>query len=460
MGGVALGRGPIAGALAVLTLCLASTPARAVAASWTTYRHDAVRSGVDPDSASPLAPSQLWQTAPLDGEVYGQPLVYGSTVYVATENDTVYALDAATGAILWQRSVGTPVPAGQLPCGNIKPVVGITSTPVIDPATAAIYVVADTWDGSNPQSISHRLFGLSVTDGSPVAGLPTTVDPPGSIPTAQLQRVGLALDGANVIVGYGGNDGDCGTYHGWLVAAPENGAGALHGYEVEPSSKGGAIWAAGNAPPVDASGDIWAATGNGSGSTYGGQESVLKLDPALNLLDHWAPGNWQSLDLFDKDLGSSAPVLLPGGLVFQIGKGGVGYLLSSSSLGGTAGKPLHQASVCSASFGGGIYVGGVIYVACAKGMHALTLNATKQTFAARTGWKVNGSAIGPPTYAGGLVWSVGWGTGVLYGLDPSTGVTRFSKNLGRFDHFASPSAGGGRLFVANGNQLTAFTIAS
>ena len=438
-----------------LSLLAMSGAASAATPAWTTYHHDGARSGIDPDSTSPVAPGQAWQTPALDGPVWSQPLVYGSTVYVATENDSVYALNAATGAVVWQKHVATAVPSGQLPCGDVSPV-GITSTPVIDPATGRIYVVADTWNGSSSASIAHQLFALNLSDGSVAVG-PVPVDPPGSTHTDQLQRASLALDAGKVIIGYGGNDGDCGSYHGWLVAVPEGG-GSLQTFEVDPSTNGGAIWAAGNAPAIDSAGDIWTSTGNGSSSSFAYQESVIRLDPNLNVLDYWAPSNWSSLDSSDTDLGSAMPLLLPNGLVFQIGKAGVGYLLSFSNLGHTGGAPVFQASVCNGSFGGGIYVNGVIYVACSNGVHALSLNGN--SFAPLSLWTVNSSAVGPPIFAGGLVWSAGTGNGTLYGLDPSTGATRFSAGLGSFEHFTTPSAGGGRLFVANTNKVTAFQIAN
>ena len=75
-----------------------------------------------------------WTSPVLDGQVYGEPLEATGRVYVATENDTIYALAANTGAVLWSTHVGTPVPSGDLPCGNISPTVGITGTPVIDVA--------------------------------------------------------------------------------------------------------------------------------------------------------------------------------------------------------------------------------------------------------------------------------------------------------------------------------------
>ena len=89
--------------------------------------------------------SRAWTSAALDGEIYGEPLVSAGRVYVATENNTVYALSAATGAVAWSRHLATPVPSGSLPCGDIAPTVGITGTPVIDPARGEIFVVADTW---------------------------------------------------------------------------------------------------------------------------------------------------------------------------------------------------------------------------------------------------------------------------------------------------------------------------
>jgi drug/metabolite transporter (DMT)-like permease/outer membrane protein assembly factor BamB len=450
-------------ALAALACLVLAVPASAAAPAWTTYRHDMLRSGVDPDSTSPVAPTQVWQTASLDGSIWGSPLVYGSRVYVATENNTVYALDAVTGAIIWQHHLAAAVPSGQLKCGDIDPTVGITGTPVVDLATRRIFVVADTWNGSDASSISHQLFGLSIDTGDVAPGLPASVDAPGSHPDYQLQRPGLALDAGRIVVGYGGNDGDCGEgeglYHGWIVSVLESGT-SLKTFEVAKSAGGGAVWGAGNGLPVDGAGNVWAETGNSPGPPFDNQESVVRLSADMGApLDQWAPADWPKLDQNDIDLGSSEPLLLPGGLVFAIGKEGVGYLLSASHLGGT-GAPVFQASVCGGSFGGAIYVGGVIYVTCSDGIRALALDAQAETFAPLASWRVNVGAIGPPIAAGGLIWSAGWQDGTLYGLNPSTGNVTFSKNLGTFDHFATPAAGGGVLFVANDLQVTALRIAN
>jgi outer membrane protein assembly factor BamB len=445
-----------------LALALATWVPASARADWTTYRGDAARSGVDSSSTGSLPFAAAWTSPSLGGNVWAEPLVYRGLVIVATEANQVSALNEATGQVVWQASAGTPVPSGKLKCGDISPTVGITSTPVIDPATSRVFVVADTWDGTNSSSIIHKLFAFNLSDGSAVAGFPVSVEPPGDVPADQLQRPALALDGGKIVVGYGGNDGDCGTYHGWLVAAAATG-GPQQTFEVEsqPNATEGAIWGAGNGPAVDASGDVWAATGNGnSGSTYGYQESVLKLDQGLNLVDHWAPSNWLSLDNGDTDLGSSDPLLLPNGLVFQIGKQGVGYLLSASNLRGTGASPLYQAQVCGGSYGGAVYYQGVIYVTCSDGLRALTLNPSTPSFSPLPGWQVTSSAIGPPIVAGGLVWVTDWGHATLYGLNLQTGHAAVRQSTPSMEHFAIPSASDGKLFLATGQTVEAYTIAS
>jgi hypothetical protein len=159
------------------------------------------------------------------------------------------------------------------------------------------------------------------------------------------------------------------------------------------------------------------------------------------------------------------PVLLPGGLVFEIGKGGLGYLLNAGSLGRAVGSPVYSHSVCSGSWGGAIYDQGVVYVTCSDGIHALQLDTAGRRFTTLASWSVDG-AVGPPIEAGGLIWVADYQGSSLYGLDPSTGHETFSVNLNGFEHFETPSAAGGRLFVANqdaslpGDDVTAFRIAN
>src|ERR1700722_12695232 len=124
------------------------------AADWPMYHRGAAHTGVAPakPAAGPL--DIAWQQR-LDGAVYGQPLVIGSTVIAATENDSVYGLDRATGRVLWRTHLGTPVPLSKLPCGDIDPL-GITGTPVYDPATGLAYAVAET------TGFRHVLAGIAV----------------------------------------------------------------------------------------------------------------------------------------------------------------------------------------------------------------------------------------------------------------------------------------------------------
>jgi outer membrane protein assembly factor BamB len=203
-------------------------------------------------------------------------------------------------------------------------------------------------------------------------------------------------------------------------------------------------------------------TGNGfsSSTTPDLQESVVELDATLTVLDHWTPSNWQTLDANDTDLGSMEPLQVPGGMLFVNGKDGVGRLISAGAL-GTTGQ-VFSGQVCSGgAFGAPLYHSGLIYVPCSGGLAAISLAANSQSFTGASGFSAPAGASGPPIFAGGLVWSTGWrSTHLLYGLDPATGAVRYQQNLGTFDHFATPSAGGGRLFVAAGAKVSALTISA
>ena len=97
-------------------------------ASWTQYHDNGIESGLAPSVRASVSKAPVWTSAALDGQLYGEPLVDDNLVVVATENDTVYALNAKTGLVAWSTHVGAPVPASSLPCGDITPTVGITST--------------------------------------------------------------------------------------------------------------------------------------------------------------------------------------------------------------------------------------------------------------------------------------------------------------------------------------------
>ena len=270
---------------------LTTEPAR-LAQNWTVYHGDAAGSGVAKSVTSVNTSVPAWTSPALDGELYVEPLVWSGRVYVATENDTVYALSSSTGAVVWSTHIASPVPASMLPCGDISPTVGITGTPVIDQSRNEIFVVADELENGSP---AHVLVGLSTISGT--IELTQDVDPPGAAPAALLQRTGLTLDAGQVVFGMGGNYGDCSSYRGRVVAVKESG-GAPTYFTVDAATgdSQGAIWEGGAAPAVDASGDVWVAVGNGSvysdNRPYDDSDSALELSSSLQLLQYFAPTNW------------------------------------------------------------------------------------------------------------------------------------------------------------------------
>jgi hypothetical protein len=414
--------------------------------SWTVYHGDPLGTGADGSGVTFSPPNHAWTSPVLDGQVYGEPLEATGRVYVATENDTIYALAANTGAVLWFKHVGTPVPSSLLPCGDISPTVGITGTPVLDVGRGAIYAVADEDVGGAPQ---HFLVGLNLYNGNTLLP-PERVDPPGGQdPAAILQRTGLNLSDGNVVFGYGGNDGDCSTYSGWVVAAPENG-GTPGYYQAVPIGHDGAVWMGGGAPEVDAAGNIWVATGNGSSSNpYDNSDSVLELSPGLARTQLFAPSTWMSDNAGDLDLGSSPPALLSNGTALQVGKSSTAYLLNQSNLGGISSPP-HIPACGSNSDGGDAIAGTVVYVPCGSGLEAI------QTSPLGVAWQTSSGAHGPPITAGGLVWSIGGSS--LYGLNPANGQAAEQVSVGgQANHFPTPSVGDGLLLAPNSDQVVAFS---
>ncbi len=440
-------------AAAVLAACGPSShrstagPVRAAAApggSWIEYHADDGHSGAV--SAPPLTPAQTsWVSPSLDGNVYAEPLYADGLVLAATTNDTVYGLDPTTGAVRWSTHVATPARLSQLPCGDVDPL-GILSTPVVDAAAHRIFVVAEEQAGNGVQ---HELVGLDTTTGA--IATRQVVDPAGMNVIAQQQRGALLLDAGRVIVPFGGLDGDCGQYHGWLVAANETGSGGLLSYHTPGNEVG--MWAAGG-PVQDSAGNVYAATGNGSsGTTYDQGNSVLKLSPTLQLLDSFAEPNWAADNRADADLGSAGPILVGNGLLYESGKPGRGYLVDTSHLGGIGGQRFDGDIGC-ASFGAEAFSAGVLYVSCDNGpIKAFSVDANAATFAPLWTSDANG---GPPIVAGGAVWAEDAGGGTLYAINPATGATMQSFSTGHAERFVTPMVTGNEVVVAAGRQLHAF----
>ena len=428
-------------------------PSVVTASEWTTFGHDRLRSAVDASGDSFSPATSAWTSPALDGQLYGQPLVATGRVFAATENDTVYALAANTGQVLWHTHVGTafdPTTVAGL-CGNIHPTVGITSTPVIDSARSEIFVVATV---AAPGNAAHRLVGLDLYTGAIL--LDEAIDPAGTSPAFQLQRASLALTSGRVIAGFGGNAGDCGPYHGLVVSALEDGSPpSTYIVANQPGDGQGAVWMGGAAPSIDAQGNVWLATGNSqhhqSTDAYDRSDSVLKLSPTMHLLDSFAPLDWYSDNAADADLGSTAPALLPDGRVFQVGKSQTGYVLNESHLGGVGGQ-LASGPFCSADADGGAAdLNGTLFVPCGNGLTSVT----PASGAPVAHWTTSSGAHGSPIVAGGLVWSMGGG--MLTALNASTGVTAQQFTIGSTpSSFPSPSAADGLVLAPSSDQIHAF----
>jgi putative pyrroloquinoline-quinone binding quinoprotein len=420
---------------------------------------DNARTGNDTTEGTVVSATAAWTatttggSTTLDGQVYASPLVYGTSVYVATENNTIYAFNTADGKEQWSVHMGAPEDASLLPCGNITPSVGVTGTPVIDPNAAGgdgmLFMVGMT---SEPH---YRLWGVDlVTHAVPIATIVDTGDI-----MVQGQRGALALSGGNIYIPYGGRAGDCydpatnppTPYYGIVERALESNGVAQNSWHAAGTQAAG-IWAPGG-ESVDASGNVYAATGNGSGP---GTESVFKLSPTLTVVNQWTAYNQAALDSGDQDVGSIAPGLVGGGDVFQNGKFGHGFLLDSALTQLTPDPGLVDCGglTSDASFGATAYASPYIYVPCANGLYAVQQAGSSISVA----WHVLSGFVGAPIVAGGLVWTMS--NGNLYGFNATTGAPVVNVGIGSHSRFESPATGGGLIFVPGSDNLQAFSLKS
>jgi len=307
----------------------------------------------------------------VDGYIYAQPLYMPNVeiggglrnvVFVATEHDSVYAFDAdgASGAApLWHTSFIDPdtdvttVSNNDVACNDVVPEIGITSTPVIDPDSSTLFVVAKTKENGN---YFFRVHALDVTTGAEKVG-PQVIAPtyPGTArPTdhngqvtfdarVEHQRAALLLDNGTVYVAFASHC-DLGFYHGWLVAYDSGTLDLTGAFNTTPDGLRGGIWQSGGGPAADAGGDVYVVTGNGTfDADAGGRDlgdSILRLaGGALSLSDYFTPYNQAALAAADWDLGSGPPLLLPDQdtgpphLLVTAGKEGTIYLVNRDDMG-------------------------------------------------------------------------------------------------------------------------------
>ena len=291
------------------------------------------------------------------GNVHAQPLYIeggpnGPMIIAVTASNNIYALKHRTGAVIWQRNVGTPVTSG-LPCGAFNPA-GTTGTPVVDLASRSLFF--DALIAGSP--IKHFIFSLNVDTGATNAGWPVDLNATASyngIPFVSLDqenRGALALVNGIVYNSYSGYNGDCGNYRGWVVGVDINNSSNVHGWAT--TALGGGIW--GHSGVASDGTNMFVITGNtfNTGGNWMGGEAIIRLQAGPVFTgqptDYWAPTNWFQLDNGDTDLGGVSAMLIdvpganPSQLVLALGKDGNAYLLNRNNLGGIA-QPVAQLSV-------------------------------------------------------------------------------------------------------------------
>ncbi len=475
----------------------------------TTVSADTLRTGWDSNEPN-LAPSAVSAsdfgrlfTANVDGQVYAQPIVAGGTLVAATENNKVYGLDPATGARRWSVNLGSPWPASAVSCGDLVPNIGVTSTPVYDPATGAVYISAKVNDGPDVNHPHSYLHALDAKTGVERAGFPTMIggsptNNPANVfnPKTAMQRPGLLLLDGVVYLGYASHC-DTTPYVGY-VAGVNSSTGqqtTLWSAAAKASDEAG-IWQSGGGLVSDGPGRIILATGNGVAPAPGPGdappaalgESVVRLgvndDGSLAARSFFSPHDNTALNQDDTDLGSGGPMALPPEfgtashprLVVQVGKDGRVYLLDADHLGGAAQGPGGSDKVLGMSgpfkgvwghpaFWGGD--GGYVYTVENNGpLRALKYSAsadapslTSVGTSAGTFGYTSGSPVVTSTGTGpgsALVW-VQYSTGPggiggqlrAYDAVPQNGQLRlrYSAPIGTASKFAVPATDNGRVFV-------------
>ena len=476
---------------------------------------------------------------PVDDNIFAQPLYVPNVaisgqgthnvVYVATMSDSLYAFDADTGAKLWSdnfaSSVGaTPVAYAKFAFAGNRNVVGnlgILSTPVIDPSTNILYLVACTLESG---TMVYRLHAVDITSGDELIVAGGTVISGSYSGVAfdaphQTQRVSLVLSGNYVVFGFGALEEEASNpgYSGWVMAYNKMTlaqSGIFSPITTGTGTLGGGVWQSGRPPVVDSSGYVYVFVGNGysPGTGYGDSnspwngvsnfnESALKLNPAsgLSLVDWFTPSNWSAMDEEDLDFTSSGPMLIPGtSLIAGGGKTGVLYVLNTANLGkesATDSGVVQEFTVTSDEIRGGP----VYWQRTANGSPLLynwgdgdTLNAYAFN---GTNFTTTPSAQGSisPVWPGGILTlsangntpgsGVLWATiatsgdaennppvpGALYAFDANDVATELwnstlnsaRDNFGNFAKFVPPLVANGRVYVATqSNQVAVYGLLS
>jgi hypothetical protein len=449
-------------------------------------------------------------TGTIAGHVYAQVLYVDNVamgtgsanwVIAATESNQVTALDATTGAVVWQKTIGPSAASTGAGCGNVSPL-GITGTPVIDAASRTMFLdaVIGTQTNGSGSIKTHEIHALSIDDGTERPNFPvdaktakyqnTTFDP-----VVQNERSALAFVNGTIYVAYGGHYGDCGTYHGWVLGVPYPAGGTPTAFAtaVAQNTSAAGSWAPGGIASDGTS--VYIATGNAFGaSTWVGQEAIIRLQPGPSFsnqtTDYFAPYNFVALDNGDIDIGGSGPVLIsavnasPSKLVAALGKNGYVYLLDQSNLGGVgatlandgvfrlkvaSGEIINAAAWVNTSAGNTWLIahgyGGATGLGCKKGsgdIIAMKISGTPPT--ASVEWCASSGSQGEPMIttsssagADALVWFAG-GTLGAWDIESGTKVYTGTDTLSNVRLFTTPIAANGHVYIGADNKVYAFHL--
>jgi hypothetical protein len=488
----------------------------------TTYKNDVARTGQNLTETTLTLTNVnstsfgLLRTLATDGKVDAQPLYLSAltvggaahnVAFVATENDTVYAFDTDSGAVLWKKSL---LASGEMPsddrgCNQVTPIIGITATPVIDRSAGAngiIYVIAMSLDAS--QNYHQRLHALDVTTGAELLGGPMEVAAlypaagGGSNtfdPGAYEERAALLLENGTLYTAWTSHCDDA-PYTGWVIAYNSSTLAQTAVLNVAANSAGGgpAIWMAGGGPAADSSGNIYLLTANGvfdtslDGNGFPGQgdygNSFLKLTlsgATLSVADYFTLYNVVEQSSVDTDLGSGGTLLLPdvsdsGGttrhLMVGAGKDGNLYVVNRDSMGRF--NPNNNDAIWQelpGVLGGGIwstpaYFNGAVYYGPKGGaLLAFTLSnamlsaAPSSQSAASFAYPGTAAAVSASGTANGIVWAhenAGSGAAVLHAYDAanlanelynSTQAANGRDSFGAANKFITPTIADGKVLV-------------
>ena len=490
----------------------------------TTYHYDNLRTGFNPYETQ-LTPANvtsksfgLLYSVTLDDQVDAQPLfvpnvqitsgtpgIY-NVVYIATENNTLYAIDATSGAVLLSKNFGKPVPA-PLGCTNNGPNVGITGTPVIDLLTNTLYAITYTLENNVPVYRIHAIDIGSLTDKIPSvivsASHPLAGQKTNAVFNAKYQRQRPALIelNGNVYAGFGSFcDLSANISRGWLLGWATGtlkplASAQLNDRQAVKLLKSyflSSIWMSGYGVSSDGS-DLYFITGNSAPGSYDGvtniQESVVKISPDLtSVLGIFTPSNVTTLDKSDIDFGSGGVLLLPSQigvppLAVAAGKDGRMFLLNSSNLGAHAygNLPIGTYSIGACWCGQSYYsdANGVGYVVSSGGstINLWQVQASPLALIKKASSQSIGGAQDPGFFTSissnagtnSIIWAVSrpgtdsLKTLSLYAFQPPSLGLLFSANAGTWPNTDAnanivPVVANGKVYVASNKTLSIFGL--